>query len=660
MSREGAGACRDFWSRRSLRLWAGGFVTVAAAALAFGFGATPRAAACSIEGGPENLQLPTLTSGLGGQTPQVGQWGTTLTLNEGSWTRSADCSTQLSTLSYQVYDNGNPISASNGGAPSQPILLGDGTQSTSGQTWQYATDQSQVGDAITADVTVCDYIGCTTETAVGGFAATSFDPYSPPSTTNVLPSGNKVAVNDECQSSIPDASNYPAAPYDGVAGSKYARVTVNWQQYEPAANTYTNPGGTQTAYNNLIAGCIAQLHAAGEWVLVSFVQTPCWATAICASVGMTNDPNYYLEAPNASACSNSYGAEGCYGEAAANLLSDSARGGFAGACGTYQGVVRCGVQAVEVWNEPNSANFWKPFTNPVPFSPAPTLTNPKGIGASATSFAVTSTTGIIKGDVIRIDNEQMLVKTPPTATTLTVTRAYGTTASAHTNIAAPVVVSTERQYETMLAAAYPQLHATGVTVVLGGTSHITTEAPTVDPATTGAVPCDVTCSWDYRLLTDSHNYGQYFDVVGVHTYATASYINQYNQQKKTNPSIQPDVAAILNGTVNNGNTLSNLAALCKTYIGTNAAGACVDPIWITEMGANVSPGNWIGDDVTNATMLTNFYTYIRGTCSGCGPVTYAFWFADNSPGTNFNMFDAGPYDTILNPKPEYAAFVNLP
>jgi len=148
----------------------------------------------------------------------------------------------------------------------------------------------------------------------------------------------------------------------------------------------------------------------------------------------------------------------------------------------------------------------------------------------------------------------------------------------------------------------------------------------------------------------------------------------------------PDIPRILNGR-NNNNTLTGLALDLNAH-GLGPSGSNI-PIWITEMGALAGsnfPGDWM-TNARNAAMLANFYGYIRkqpvpGACAvgspgcsqigertftcpatTCDRVKVAMWFIDNLPATSsgidYAMLDP-PGQSMLYPKPEYAAFVNLP
>jgi hypothetical protein len=253
---------------------------------------------------------------------------------------------------------------------------------------------------------------------------------------------------------------------------------------------------------------------------------------------------------------------------------------------------------------------------------------------------------------------------------------------------------TEHDYENLLKATYPQLHSLGVTVVLGGTAKLHD-------------------SWHQKLLTDGcgqpadppfvggcGQYGQYFDVIGVHTYVPSR-----DQHIMCDPAAgctpatarddSPDIPTILNGDPtgdaikdssgvvvdHDGGTLTvnangqpSLAQLCdiNAYCGARNGGTGAR-IWITEMGAKAGPGHWL-NDVQNANMLTNFYEYIGGqpvdsgpaggpltskTCSSCSSrVEVGFWFTDYLPTTS-SFTDYDMLDATHRPKPEYAAFASL-
>jgi hypothetical protein len=477
-------------------------------------------------------------------------------MTEGSWSMVAGaCGTRVVSVQYNWWQDG----ATGVGGGTFPGASG-------GTTPQLKTTSSEVGHAITGQVTACDNLDdCTTENP-GGFAPTSH-----------TPTDTQIGVNSSTGATV---CNSATAPYDLAGNSKWARLFVNWSAYEPNApdadhDAYTGDADHDdwsTSFLSTVASCIQVLHASGhESVLVDFISTPSWAQN-AGEVARWGPP------ANQQTCAN----EGCYGLAAANLVSDPSI------------VAAGGIQAVEVWNEENDAG-------------------PDKIPAT--------------GDE-------------------------------------PFWTGTEAQYETLLQGAYQQLHPLGVTVVTGGTIKNGSLSwddtlMNAEQAPHSQVACSTGVNWPQ---------GPYcFDALGAHTYAEDNQhtiLQPYPQYQ--NGYNAPDIPNILNGSGND--TLTNLVN------DLNSHGLNTTPIWITEMGALASPTNWL-NDVQNANMLTYFFEYIGGTAvegeaacptATCSRIHVGMWFTDNLPpssqGYDYNLLNPTliPLDTTLIPKPEYAAFVNLP
>jgi hypothetical protein len=113
---------------------------------------------------------------------------------------------------------------------------------------------------------------------------------------------------------------------DRSAGSKWLRVDVNWAQIQAA--------GPSTYNWTALDAVVTQARARGMKVLGGILYTPSWARPAGTPASWAPDPAAYAR--------------------------------FAATAVAHLG--RLGVRTFEIWNEPNTANFWAPRPDPAAYT----------------------------------------------------------------------------------------------------------------------------------------------------------------------------------------------------------------------------------------------------------------------------------------------------